>query len=172
MQPKGKMEKNTVTCPAARCHSWKQNVDSASYQTDRHTKPYAHTHTHRPRRTRIPFQFTQQTCTQHINQLALAKTFEIDFKFFGPLFLYATKGQFFVLCLQGHVWHLHTHLYTYTRTRYTKHARRPEACKLAALFMSFGLSRPGLYCLLFDSIVVLLQYIPQTPVPLSFGLGH
>lgn len=103
------MEKNTVTCPGALCHSWQQNVDTANYHSDRHTKPYAYTHTHRPRRTRIPFQFTQQTCTQHINQLALAKTFEIDFKFFGPLFLYATKGQFFVLCLQGHVWHLHTH---------------------------------------------------------------
>lgn len=166
MQPKGKMDKNTVTCPAARCHSWKQNVDSASYHSDRQIPNHTHTHTHRSRRTRIPFQFTQQTCTQHINQLALAKTFEIDFKFFGPLFLYATKGQFFVLCLQGHV------SYTHTRTLYTKHARRPEACKLAALFMSFGLSRPGLYCLLFDSIVVLLQYIPQTPVPLSFGLGH
>jgi len=33
---------------------------------------------------------------QQINQLALPKTFEIDFKFFGPLFLYATKGQFFI----------------------------------------------------------------------------
>lgn len=104
-----------------------------------------------------------ERCTQQINQLALPKTFEIDFKFFGPLFLYATKGQFFISNDNNKsntrsFSNMHTHTAAHTRTSWNwhTHAVDPWACKLAALFMSSAPIWDGHWWLSCPSLPVVL----------------
>jgi len=108
----------------------------------------------------------------------LAKTFEIDFKFFRPLFLYATKGQFFIpnatttrACMALTHTQAHTHTHTHVQIHiHSDQVRRPNTFKLAALFMSFGLGLARIaFCLVEPSFS---PHLTPPFIPSSQYLSH